>query len=157
MIRSALPLALLIAASPAWADCDGFKWSVAKEREAFAAPIPLPSVSGSAELGKGYAVTLTKDLSLPVKPERDPKPGTYAAVVEAPKLAAGTYQVTISQDGWIDVSQDGKSVKSSAFSGQHDCPAIRKSVRFPLAAGAATIEISNAQGESLNLAVEPAP
>jgi hypothetical protein len=157
MIRSALWLSLLAAASPAWADCDHFKWSVAKESEAFAAPQPLPSVSDSAVVGKGYAVTLTQDLALPVKPERDPKPGTHAAVVSLPKLDAGTYQITLSQDAWIDVAQGGKIVKSSDFSGQHDCPTIRKSVRFSLEAGAATVEISNAQAEALNLAVEPAP
>jgi hypothetical protein len=48
-------------------------------------------------------------------------------------------------------------VKSSDFSGQHDCPAVRKSVRFQLEAGAATLEISNAQAAVLNLAIEPAP
>jgi hypothetical protein len=150
-------LVLLAAVSPASADCDHFKWSVTKEREAFAAPQPLASVSDNAVVGKGYSVTLTQGLTLPNAPEREAKPGSYAAVVNLNKLEAGLYQITLSQEAWIDVAQAGKGVKSSDFSGQHDCPAVRKSVRFQLEAGAATLEISNAQAAVLNLAIEPAP
>jgi hypothetical protein len=157
MLRSACLLGLLAAATPASADCEHFKWSVAKEREAFAAPQPLSAVSDSVVADKAYAVTLAKDLSLPNKPERDPKPGTFAAVLKLPKLEAGLYQITLSQEAWIDVFQALGGVKSSDFSGQHDCPAVRKSVRFRLEAGAATVEISNAQAGALNLAIEPAP
>ncbi len=148
---------LIVGAAPASADCDRFKWSVAKEREAFATPQPLPSVSDSAVVGIGYAVTLMQGLALPTKPERDSTPGSYAAVIDVNKLEAGRYQITLSRDAWIDVAQGGRSVKSSDFSGQHDCPTVRKSVRFMLEAGAATIEISNAQADGLNVAIEPAP
>jgi hypothetical protein len=156
MIRAALLWGLLGMASPAFADCDHFKWSVAKEREAFAGAQPLPSTGASADVGKGYDVALTPDLALPVKPERAPKAGTSAAVFELPKLDAGAYQVTLSAEAWIDVSQGGAVVKSIGFSGQKDCPEVRKSVRFPLGAGAATVEISNVQGASIKVAVEPA-
>ncbi len=156
MIRSALFLGLLVTAAPAFADCDHFKWSVAKEREAFASAQPLAATGASADVGKGYDLALTPDLALPVKPERAPKSGTSAAVFQVPKVDAGTYQVTLSGEAWIDVSQGGAIVKSIGFSGQKDCPEVRKSVRFPLGAGAATVEISNAQGASIKVAVEPA-
>ena len=47
-------------------------------------------------------------------------------------------------------------MKSSAFSGQRDCEGVRKSVRFPLAAGPATLEISNAQADKIMVAISPA-
>ena len=153
MLRSALLLGLLAAASPASADCSAFKWSVAKDRDALAAARPL---SGDAAVGEGYEVALTPGLALPVKPEREPKPGTSAAVVSLPRLEAGLYQITLSDEAWIDVAQSGALVKSSAFSGNKDCPGVRKSVRFPLAAGATTVEISNASGAAIKLVIEPA-
>lgn len=158
-MRAALTLALALgAAPPAYADCDHFKWSVAQERGWFAAsPAPLPSIGGKAESGHGYALALAKDVKLPTPPERAPKPDTYAAVVEAPKLAAGLYQFSLSAEAWLDVVQNGARIKSSDFSGQRDCPAVRKSVRFTLAQGAATIEISNAASDTLMIAIAPAP
>lgn len=154
MRRSALVVGFWLAASPALADCDSFKWSVAKDREALAAAKPL---TGDAALGEGYEVALTPGLALPVKPEREPKPGTAAAVVVAPKLEAGLYQVTVSEEAWIDVAQGGALVKSNDFSGNKDCPGVRKSVRFPLGAGTAILEINNASGASIRLVIERTP
>jgi hypothetical protein len=157
MIRSVILAGALVAAAPAFADCDHFKWSVAKEREAFASPQPLASISDSAKVGQGYALTLSQGLDLPNKPERDPKPGKFEAVIRLNTIDAGLYQVTLSQDAWVGVAQGDKVVKSSDFSGQHDCPTVRKSVRFQLGAGPATVEIVNADASALNFAVVPAP
>jgi hypothetical protein len=52
--------------------------------------------------------------------------------------------------------QNGASVKSGDFSGQKNCPGVRKSVRFSLAAGAATVQISNAASATIQLAIAPA-
>jgi hypothetical protein len=158
MRAAACALATLIAAAaPARADCDHFKWSIAKERASFAAsPESLPSTGGAAEPGKGYALSLAKDVKLPVAPERAPKPDRLAGVVGLPKVEAGLYQITLSQEAWIDVAENGALVKSSDFSGQPDCPGVRKSVRFNLGAGAVTVEISNATADKILFAVEPA-
>ena len=153
MIRFACAFALIAAAAPASADCNAFKWSLARDREALAA---AKSLAGDAVVGQGYEVALTPGLALPVKPEREPRAGTSAAVVVVPKLDAGLYQTTLSEEAWIDVAQAGALVKSSDFSGMKDCPGVRKSVRFPLGAGAATLEISNASGASIKVAIEPA-
>jgi hypothetical protein len=151
----ALVALTLVAATPARADCEHFKWSVADERTWFASAAPLPAETGEAKLGAGYAVNLSKDVKLPVAPERAPAAGSYAAVLNVPKLDAGLYQVTVSAEAWIDVAQNGALVKSSAFSGQHDCDGVRKSVRFPLAAGPATLEISNAHADHIMVAISP--
>ena len=146
-------LAPLVIAAPARADCEHFKWSVARELGWFAAP--SPPRDGHVAPGAGYALTLAKDVTLPVAPQRAPKPGSFAAVLAAPKLAPGLYQITLSAEAWVDVAQNGKLVKSSDFSGQRDCAGVRKSVRFPLGDGAATIEISNAGADKLLFAISP--
>ena len=151
-------LALSIAAAPARADCDHFKWSVAKERAWFAASPPaLPAQGGVADAGAAYALTLARDLKLPFAPERAPGKDSYAAIVEAPKLAAGAYQITLSDEAWIDVAQGGTLLKSRDFSGQRDCPGVRKTVRFDLSAAAATVQISNAAADRILFAISPAP
>jgi hypothetical protein len=154
-MRSALAvLAVIAAVAPARADCDQFKWSVAKERELFAgSPANLPATGGSAEVGAAYDLSLAKDAPLPTPPERAPEKDRYAGVFSLPKLDAGLYQITLSAEAWIDAAQDGALVKSSDFSGQRDCEGVRKSVRFPLAAGAATVEISNAGVDRILIAV----
>ena len=69
---------------------------------------------------------------------------------------AGLYQITLSDEAWIDVVENGARVKSSDFSGQKACPGVRKSVRFDLAAGPATLQISNSESPKINLAIAPA-
>ena len=151
-----LILACLIAAAPARADCAHFKWSVETERQAFASATPMPAEGGTAEVGKAYALTLSKDVKLPLEPERPPRKDAFAGFVNVPKLEAGLYQVTLSGEAWIDVAQNGARVKSRGFTGQRDCPGVRKSVRFPLGPGPAVIQISNASAPQIIFAISPA-
>ena len=65
--------------------------------------------------------------------------------------------LVIAADVLESVVQSGASIKSSDFSGQKNCPGVRKSVRFDLAAGPATVQISNAPSASIQLAIAPAP
>jgi len=139
--------------------CGKFKWSVARERAWFAAS-PKP-VDAGAEVGagdSGYVVALVAGdaAGFVAAPGRAPKPGTFGGVVKTSISKAGPYQITLSDEAWIDVVQNGASVKSSGFSGQKTCPGVRKSVRFDLAAGPATVQISNAEVAKIMLAVAPA-
>ena len=79
-----------------------------------------------------------------------------AGIVRTTIDRAGLYQITLSDEAWVDVVQNGARVKSSDFSGQKACPGVRKSVRFDLAAGPATLQISNAESAKINLAIAPA-
>ena len=142
------------------AGCDKFKWSVARERAWFAAGAkPVAAGADLALAEEGYAVALLPDeaAGFVVPPERAPKPGAFGGVLKISALPkAGLYEVTLSDEAWVDVVQNGASVKSSDFSGQKNCPGVRKSVRFPLAAGAATVQISNASSATIQLAIAPA-
>ena len=123
--------------------CDKFKWSIARERAWFAAGVKPVAAGADLTLAEqGYAVALVPDESagFALPPERALKPGAFGSVLKISGLPkAGLYEITLSDEAWIDVVQNGASVKSSDFSGQKNCPGVRKSVRFPLAAGPATI------------------
>ena len=163
LLRISLGFALaLLAAGAASAEspeaCGKFKWSVQRELARIAEG-PAAVANGAAIApDKSYHVTLTKDgqSAFAVAPERAPKAGASAASLTINLAAAGTYQVSLSDEGWIDVAQGGRTVKSSGFSGQKGCPGLRKSVRFALVAGATILEISNVEGDSVDLEVEPA-
>ncbi len=138
--------------------CTKFKWSIDKERAAFASPSAVASGADIA-VGAGYRVALVaeSDIAFAIQPERAPKTGTRGAVLKMTIAVDGVYDVTLSDEGWIDVAEDGTRVASSDFSGQKACPGVRKSVRFPLKAGAATLQLSNVDLTQINVAVEPAP
>ncbi len=158
-------VALVLAASGAHAQdtsgCEKFKWSVARERAWFTAGAkPIAAGADMPLADVGYAVTLvpSEKAGFVAPPERAPKAGTFGAVLKVPALPkAGPYDVTLSDEAWIDVVQNGAVVKSSDFSGQKACPGVRKSVRFDLAAGPATLQISNAAPATLQIAIAPAP
>ena len=149
-----------ISASAAMAEdapaCASFAWSIAREQTAFAAPSLSALASGSALPSDAGAAQLTlkpaAEIELPIPSDRPTKPDTFSGFVTATVPAAGTYQVTLSDEAWIDVSQDGRStLKPAAHSGKAGCPGVRKSVRFALDAGPVTIEISRAAGPQIKL------
>ena len=140
--------------------CDKFKWPLDKERATLngtdlpkiasgnRAPWPLPWAS---------IVTLMRfaDAKLPMAPERAPKsPTSFAGFVEvAAPPHPGTYKITLSLEGWIEVVQNAHFVKSSAFSGAQGCEGVRKSVKFDLTAAPFTIELSSVPADTIRMAI----
>lgn len=161
---SSLVLALtILGAAPALADdaaCKTFKWDLTREQGWFqASPPSLVSGATLAKLEGAAALQLSPAdvLTFAVTPERKPAPGSFGAIVSLPALDKATlYQVTLSDEGWIDVIQDSVSVKSGAFSGAKGCPGLRKSVRFDLKPGPVTLQISGVKAQTINVAVGPA-
>ena len=141
--------------------CARFKWPVERERSAFGTPglqvveagKPLPGIMDPAIV----RLKPVADAAFERPPGRKPKEGTFGVAIKTPPLAvSGTYQVTISDEAWIDVIQDGREVRSSGFSAERDCPNVRKSVRFSLVAGQATVQISGAASDSIKVDLLPA-
>ncbi|MGC2781072.1 MAG: hypothetical protein WA418_36090, partial [Bradyrhizobium sp.] len=90
-------------------------------------------------------------------PERTPKDGTFAGLARfaaAPK--AGVYTVSLSAAAWIDVVQDGKTLKPIAFSGATDCDGIRKTVKYELGSQPFALQISGAPENAISVAILPA-
>lgn len=140
--------------------CDKFKWPIGKERATLngtdlpklasgdRAPFPLPWAAIIAL--KPFA-----NAKLPMPTEQALKSAdSFAGYVEAaaPKRA-GTYKMTLSAEGWIDVVQAGHAVKSAAYSGATGCEGVRKSVKFELAAQPLTVELSGVRENSIRLVI----
>ncbi len=140
--------------------CEKFKWPIDKERALLTAAAPI---APGGEIGQPLsgAVKLPlaplADVKLPIPPSRQPKsPDSYAGFVRYAALPqAATYRVTLSEPAWIDVVQDGREAKSTAFSGALGCDGIRKSVKFDLSATPFVIEISGTSAREIAIAVTP--
>jgi hypothetical protein len=140
--------------------CDLFKWSVARERAAFGGALKRAASGATVAVGQAYAIALGPGdaIAFAAPPERAAKAGSFGAALGLAEIdRPALYQITLSDEAWLDVVQGGAALKSVDFSGQKNCPGVRKSVRFDLKPGAATIQISNSAGAAINLAVEPAP
>ena len=163
--RPASLVALVLLSGPAPAQdasgCARFKWPVDRERSAFGTPglqtveqgKPLPGIMDPAIV----ALKPVADIAFERAPGRKPRAGTFGTVLKTPPIAvSGSYQITVSDDTWIDVIQDGREVRSSAVSAERDCPNVRKSMRFPLAQGQATVQISGSAASSIKVEILPA-
>ena len=166
MRKSLLVALLLVGAAPAWAaeepsGCDKFKWPIERERAALTAPDRAKLASGSEQAalplsGITLALVAPADARLPMPPERAPREGTFAGFTSfktAPK--AGLYTISLSAGGWVDVVQDGHSLKPRAFSGVTDCEGIRKSVKYELSASPFVLQISGSKENAISIAILP--
>lgn len=164
-VKPALILfALCVSAAPMLAQepvgCDKFKWPLDKERATLAGT-DLPKLASGSRVKWPipFATTVTllplADAKLPVAPERAPKsPDTYAGFIEVPPPAqSGTYKITLSSEGWIDVMQDGRRLKSLTATGATGCDGVRKSVKFELAAAAFTVQLSGIEANNVGIVI----
>jgi hypothetical protein len=161
-------LAPLIGAAMLWtgyatgqepSGCEKFAWPLAREQAWFAAPDKQSLASGMV-LDKlpNAAVIVTLDptsrAKFALQPERAASADKYGGTVAFPALdRAGLYQVTVSDDAWVDVVQDGRYAKSVGSTGRRDCPGVRKSLRFHLVQAPFVVQVSAAAAETITLAV----
>jgi hypothetical protein len=163
MVRSSFFFIALLAAAPALAQepagCTSFKWPLDHERALLASPAQVASGGAVSQPQTAVSVALVPftEAKLPQAPSRAPKyPDSYAGFVQASAPAsAGTYRITLSHGAWIDVIQDGRTLKSVAFTGAKGCDGIAKSVKFDLAAAPFVIELSGTAAHSVGLVVTP--
>jgi len=168
-LRNALALALFGASGLAAAGgaagaeasgCDQFKWPIAHEQTALAAPGAGPLSPGAtlpADAGARLKLVLLSEAKLAMPPERPPKfSPSYAGafVLDAP-AAAGVYKVTVSAGGWIDVIQEGKFLRPVNLSVATGCANARKSVKFRFAAGPATVQLTGVGQPDIAVIVSP--
>jgi hypothetical protein len=159
-----ITLVAFLTAAPAFAQepvgCDKFKWPLDKERATLNGTDLPKVVSGDRvtfpiPFGTIVALEPFAEAKLPAAPEPTPKsPDTFAGFFQAPApKQAGSYKITLSAEGWIDVAQSGNTVKSTAFSGALGCEGVRKSVKFDLATAPFTVELSGIKADSIKLAI----
>jgi hypothetical protein len=143
--------------------CSTFAWPMTTERALLANAVHTQVKDGgfierAPPLGFRLALVQDNETRFALVPQRAPSASGYGASIgiDAPP-AEGDYLVTLSSEGWIDLLQNGASVTSTAHSGVMNCPGMRKSVRFHLAAGAPlTLQISSAPAPQIDVAISPA-
>jgi hypothetical protein len=156
--------ATMLALSPALAadpvGCEQFKWPVAKERALLTTP-DLPNMNSGVDaptlppLAATLALKPAADARLPKSPQRAQKPDTFAGYLRLGQIPAGTYAISVSDYAWIDVLQDGNYLKPTDSSGVSGCNGIRKTLKFDLAAGLTTVQVSGVVTKTIKLAVTP--
>jgi len=167
VIRFAGALATILAlAAPAHAadGCDKFAWPLTTERAQFAATERMAAKAGDALLSLPHTA-IVLHLAAPdaagfaLPPERKAKAATWfggALSLPAPGKA-GIYQVTLSDEAWIDLVQDGRYAHSVGSTGRSDCPGVRKSVRFELTTAPLVVQVSGVTSDRIALTIAPAP
>ena len=142
--------------------CDKFKWPLDRER-ALLTGSSIKTIENGATIDVPTAAAVkvklvsSADVKLPIAPERAPKASSYSGFVNMADLKEpGTYKITLSAGGWIDVVQNDRTLRSTGFSGVQGCDGIRKSVKFDLARGSFVVQFSGVPTESLGMVVTPA-
>jgi len=154
--------ALIALLSSAFAEdgCGKFAWPLARELALFAAAdkaslnagtvlATIPKTAFVVHLQPGAQAIFT------MPPERQPRSERwFGGAIRFPALdKPGIYQVTLSEEAWIDVVQDNRYARSVGSTGRGDCPGLRKSVRLDLAAAPFVLQISGVASESVVVAV----
>ena len=142
------------------AGCDKFAWSLTHERTLFAATDKRPLMAGEelAAIPKEAIVLGLKpagQTTFVLPPERKPKSENWfggGLQFPAPEKS-GSYQITLSQEAWIDVIQDGRYARSTGSTGRSDCSGLRKSVRFELNASPFVVQLSGVATEAVVVAI----
>jgi hypothetical protein len=163
MLRLSLLVTALIASlGPAAAEdgCEKFAWSLARDRAAFAAADKATIAAGEtlAALPSGALVIRLQpgpQATFAMPPERKPRTEPWhGATVRLPALAKpGIYQITLSDDAWIDVIQNGRYARSVGHTGRGDCPGVRKSVRLDLDTSPVVLQISGVASDTIAMTI----
>ncbi|HVI29700.1 hypothetical protein [Hansschlegelia sp.] len=158
---SFLILAGALMAAPAGAaqtgGCGAFAWPIAPDLKLLAQPRWVESgasvdVAAPIGLRLGLKDDASADFALP--PQRTPAPRSQGGILRF-EAKAGVYQITLTEAAWTDLVQDGRALQPTEFSGVLDCEGARKTLRYELSAGPATLQISNAPGRSIGVALTP--
>ena len=165
MLRSPLiVLALLALPGPAAADdgCEKFAWSLARERAAFAAADKTTTAAGETLAALPAAALVIRlqagaQAAFEMPPERKPRTEPWhGGMVRLPALPkSGIYQISLSDDAWIDVIQNGRYARSVGSTGRSDCPGVRKSVRLDLDSAPGVLQVSGVAADTIAVTIGP--
>ena len=159
----ALALLAALAASPAPAaetgGCGAFAWPIEPDKALLAAA-PMADSGARLDLSRSAAVRLVltdaAEAGFDLPPGKPAAPAAPAGALRF-EARAGLYQITTTERVWLDVVQGGERLDEADFSGVLDCEGARKSVRFQLQDGPATIQISGSPSRTIGIAVTALP
>ena len=154
-------LALIAGLGPAGAQerdrCADFAWPLAVEKSLLA-DAPTAESGDAVPLGQARRVATVPlpEANLPASPERRSgvAESIRAAFVKV-DTSASRIQITLSDDAWVDVVQDGRYLRSLGSTGHRGCPGLRKSVRFDTGSAPFVLQVSGPDLKSVAIAVTP--
>jgi hypothetical protein len=143
--------------------CDKFAWSLARERAWFANTDKVSVFAGdklafvptramSVKLLPGNSVLFALPPERKSRSERWFGGAIWVASVSRP----GIYQVTLSEDAWVDIVQKDRYARSVGSSGRRDCAGLRKSIRLELELAPFVLQISGVESDMVLVAISPA-
>jgi hypothetical protein len=156
-------MSLLVPANAAEDGCDKFAWSLAREQTLLTA-VDKPAVKAGqtlAAIPKGaFVLNLQSNTeatlaTFAMPPERKSKAEHwFGGAIRFPAVEKpGIYQVTLSEEAWMDIVQDGRYAHTVGHTGRGDCPGLRKSVRLELGATPFVLQISGVTSDSIAVAI----
>lgn len=155
-------LLLIVQLVPALADdgCDKFAWPLMREQTLLAAADkPTVKAGGTLAAIPKTAITLQlqpgSNATFVIPPERKSRVEPwFGGAIRLPALEkAGIYQITLSEEAWLDVVQDGRYARSVGSTGRGDCPGLRKSVRLDLAAAPFVLQFSGVSSDAIVITI----
>jgi hypothetical protein len=156
-----VPVALLLMSLTPWGGatgqdgCGRFGWSLKREVELFGDGY-MPVVESTAWLPREGAFRLKLDpvatAFYAVTPERGRDDG-YGGSVTLQWISAGRYQITLSDDVWLDAIQAERRLPLLATSHRADCPNIRLTIQVEVDSKPLTPQVGGAQGRLLDIAI----
>lgn len=159
MRRLALSALVSLAATPAVAvdakPCSAFAWDVSADVAALATAEMVPSGSTilpAPAVAVRLLMTGADKAGLALPPEQAQAPAALAGTLRF-AARAGAWRVTTTERVWFDVVQDGRPATPLGFTGDPICEGARKSMRFTLRDGPATLQVSGAPSRTVGVAV----
>jgi len=165
VLATAILLPLQTGVSLAEDGCDKFAWPLTRERALLTAtdkPSVKPGETLQAMPKGAFVVNLqpnseTTLAAFALPPERKSKAEHwFGGAVRLPAVdKPGIYQVTLSEEAWMDIVQDGRYARTVGHTGRGDCPGLRKSMRLELNAAPFVLQISGAASDKIAVAIGP--
>ncbi|MEP9365938.1 hypothetical protein [Xanthobacter sp. VNH20] len=142
--------------------CSGGAWPLEQAKSALdAAHIQVANGGQLPAAESAFVVELVplSQAKLPYPPARlPPEKANFAGFLLLPAPAvAGRIDVSLSDAGWVDLVQDGKTLPAAAFTGVKGCPGLRKSVRFEVTRRPLVLQVSGVSVDRLKVVVAPVP
>ncbi|MGN6462610.1 MAG: hypothetical protein ACTHLY_15565 [Pseudolabrys sp.] len=143
--------------------CTKFGWPLARELQWFGGGnLPVYESGAKRDTPPDNAFTLDLDadndatLVMPLERKSRNDNGYGGSISFGPLPRGGLYQITLSEDGLVDIIQNGHYLKKKASHMRRDCPAVRRSIRVELTAAPLVLQFGGVEMPSLTIAVAPA-
>jgi hypothetical protein len=162
ILGCALVIAIWTNAAAAENGCEKFAWSVVREHAALLEP-NLPVLSSGASIestGRAFKLLLRtpEEAGFAMPPQRTPRMEAWRGGfirLPAPRQPA-IYQVTLSDEAWVDVIQEGRYAPLVGSWVRNDCPGLRMTLRFEVTANPIVLQISGVWSKSISVVIGPA-